>query len=216
MPRTLLVEASEEALSDIYRVFEGAAMLGASERFFQDLSVAGEDVGYPFFLRTGHTAGKHNWRHTCYVGQERELKDHAVALIEYSDIISFSRFSVRWWAVRELLPIKPLAVAPLFADMPVCREFRLFVSDGVVQCIHPYWSEQTLYQGGIEKPQALCAELSVLDDTRYLTELASCAGRALGGAWSVDIMHSERGWSIVDMAEASKSYHRSGCKNSFD
>ena len=37
-------------------------------------------------------------------------------------------------------------------------------------------------------------------------ELASQAGKACGGQWSVDLLETDRGWYITDMAEAVKSY----------
>ncbi len=217
MPRTALVQASEEALRDVCRVFEGTAMTRASQPFFDALYEAGEDIRYPLFLRSGHTAGKYNWRHTCYVEKEKEFQDHIIALIEYSDVISLGRFSCEWWAVRELLPLQPVVSAPLFADMPVCREFRAFVVDGAVRCLHPYWSAHTLEQGGVMDAEAVCVELARLNDECYIRSLAASAGKAMdGGAWSVDILQTRRGWTIVDMAEAKKSHHKSGCTNRFD
>ena len=217
MPKTLLVRAHEEELSDIANVFEGQEMTCASEPFFKRLTEAAQEIGYPLFLRTGHTAGKQNWRHTCYVAKERELRDHAIALVEYSDIISFSRFSLEWWAVREFLPLTPVAHAPLFTDLPICREVRAFAVDGKVKCIHPYWSERFLEQGGVSEFTAVYNALKDIKDEDYVKDLAARAAQAAGpGAWSVDILSTERGWNVIGMAEAAKSYHMSGCANRFD
>ena len=46
-----------------------------------------------------------------------------------------------------------------------------------------------------------------------LRNLASAAGKAVGGEWSVDILETRRGWYITDMAEAYKSWHWEGCPN---
>jgi hypothetical protein len=40
---------------------------------------------------------------------------------------------------------------------------------------------------------------------------AKAAGCAVGGAWSVDILETKRGWFVTDMAEASKSFHWPEC-----
>lgn len=44
-----------------------------------------------------------------------------------------------------------------------------------------------------------------------LSVLAAHAGSVVGGAWSVDILETERGWMVTDMAEAHKSFHWEGC-----
>lgn len=51
-----------------------------------------------------------------------------------------------------------------------------------------------------------------------LYELASRAGKAVGGAWSVDILETTRGypnrWYVTDMAVAEDSWHWPECPNS--
>ena len=39
------------------------------------------------------------------------------------------------------LPTMPLAVCTRYGGMPMCREFRCFVADAEVRCMHPYWTE---------------------------------------------------------------------------
>ena len=99
------------------------------------------------------------------------------------------------WAVREFLPTLPLGVCPRYGGMPICREFRFFVVDGETRCRHPYWPRHALDDGGVAADldyDALCR----LDGgtKRQLTDLANAAGRAVGGAWSVDILETRRGW----------------------
>ena len=46
------------------------------------------------------------------------------------------------------------------------------------------------------------------DGTEHkLTDLANAAGRAAGGAWSIDLLETRRGWMVTDMAEAANSWH---------
>jgi len=45
-----------------------------------------------------------------------------------------------------------------------------------------------------------------VEELSELHELASQAGKACGGQWSVDLLETDRGWYITDMAEAVKSY----------
>ena len=51
------------------------------------------------------------------------------------------------------------------------------------------------------------------NDLLTLVQLATKAGRALGGSWSVDILETARGWFITDMAEADRSFHLPDCPN---
>lgn len=93
--------------------------------------------------------------------------------------------------------------------MPACREFRFFVNDAEIECWHPYWPEEALEQGGAgECYEALCE----VEDQGPLRKLARAAGFAVGGRWSVDILETERGWYVTDMAEADRSYHWEGCE----
>jgi len=43
-----------------------------------------------------------------------------------------------------------------------------------------------------------------VETERKLTEYANATGRAVGGAWSIDILETKRGWHVTDMAEAAK------------
>jgi len=70
---------------------------------------------------------------------------------------------------------------------------------------------EALERGGTEQVnyEALCR----MDDESALVMLATQAGKAVGGAWSVDILETERGWYVTDMAEAHKSSHWEGCES---
>ena len=48
---------------------------------------------------------------------------------------------------------------------------------------------------------------------RALMEIAETASRVCGGSWSVDLLQTERGWFLTDMAEARSSYHWEDCPN---
>ena len=52
----------------------------------------------------------------------------------------------------------------------------------------------------------------MLDERPQLETLVRCAGCAVGGGrWSVDVLETERGWFITDMAQAHVSHHWEGC-----
>lgn len=170
---------------------------------------AATEVGFPCFLRTDHTSGKHSWDKTCFVQSAADIRQHIFAIAEFSEICDFMGLPWSMWAVREFLQTIPHGICPRYGNMPVCREFRFFVDEGKVRCAHPYWPRHALDQGGWigtnEDFDLLCAR------PHELTELAEQAGKAVGCSWSIDILETRRGWYVTDMAEAHKSFHWEGC-----
>lgn len=209
VPRTVMVRMSSKAFRDVFRVFDGEPMKGDAQPFFDAIKVAADAMGYPCFLRTGQTSGKHDWERTCLLPSANAISQHVVSIVEFSECVSLIGLSCDVWAVRELLPTMPLGVCPNYRNMPLCREFRFFVADGEVQCWHPYWPLESLEQGGADI--SLYDQLSSTDDYKSAFSLAHKAARAVEGSWSVDVLETQRGWYITDMAEAEKSYHWEGC-----
>ncbi len=76
----------------------------------------------------------------------------------------------------------------------------------------PYWPATALDDG---KPLFTGPfdydEFIRLDDPSPLIAIVEAAGKALGGSWSADLLETERGWFLTDMAEAHKSFHWEGC-----
>ena len=210
VPRTVLVDMPVEAQECVWSAFDGEDKNVADfEAFAVRIADAAATVGYPCFLRTDHTSAKHGWKDTCYIKDEADIASHVFRIAETSELMGIG-LPYSTWAVRELLPTIPLAVCHGYGDMPVCREFRFFVEDGRIVCRHPYWPIEALQQGGVDADldyEALCK----LPDDGSLDALASSAGAAVGGAWSVDILETRRGWFVTDMAETHKSFHWRGC-----
>jgi hypothetical protein len=213
VPRTLITKMPVPAQQCIWAGFDGKdgddpKALGA---FIAQLKDLADRVGYPCFLRTDHTSGKHEWEHTCFVKSADRIGRHVFSIAEHSEICDMIGLPWDTWVVREYLPIIPHGVCPSYGNMPLCREFRFFVVDGEVKCWHPYWPAGAIEQGGAD--ESLFDVLSHLADVEYsqLHRLAQKAARAVDGAWSVDILETERGWHVTDMAEAHKSFHWEGC-----
>lgn len=184
--------------------------------FLGDLRRAADLIGFPVFLRTGHGSGKHHWVNTCYVAEAGCLGDHVHNLVEWSCTVGTFGLPTNVWAVREMLPTSPVFTA--FRGMPICREFRVFVDGPEVVCIHPYWPELALLDGfrPLEEPDGFNKKYRAMCDLRKeereeIGLMASVAGKTLGGKWSVDLIETERGWYLTDMAEAHRSYHWEGC-----
>ena len=213
VPRTTLLTMPMDAFMDIYRLFDGKDMEGKAEPFFVELRAAAADIGFPVFLRTGLTSGKHEWDRTCYVTKAEDVAEHAMNILYFWECCGIGNPDTNIWAVREFLPTLPLGVCPHYDNMPICREFRFFVNDGAIVCWHPYWPRHALERGGVPEDQldriydALCRG----GDDPALHKIASEAGRVLGGAWSVDLLETSRGWYLTDMAVAAQSFHWEGC-----
>ncbi len=215
VPRTDLLCMDGDTAIDFYRVFDGKAPGARCVPFCEKVAECSDRMGYPCFLRTGLTSGKHNWDNTCHLGSREDILIHVIAIIEYSECVDMMGLPFDVWAVREMLPVQPLAVCRKWANMPVCREFRVFVNDDKVQCMHPYWPSDVLDQGGavgvdgsIDIDRLNVASVDDVD----LYSLASSAGEAVGGSWSVDLLTTSRGWYVTDMAEADRSYHWPSCR----
>ena len=174
--------------------------------------------GYPVFLRTGQGAGKHQWRETCHVPEAGAIPGHVARLIEWSETVDFLGLPYRFWAVRELLPVAPVAILPRYGSMPLVKEVRCFVEGGRVKCHHPYWPPRAIAEG-LEDVQLF--RLSEILTGMKLTEseweaalhlAAQAAGVLAGsGSWSVDLLATRQGWYVTDVAEAARSFHWPGC-----
>jgi hypothetical protein len=212
VPKTKIIAMPKEAQAVIWAAFDGKNGLDLSEwkNFQEQVRAIGSEFGYPLFLRTDHTSGKHEWNRTCFLKSPDDVAQHLFNIAEHSEICDFIGLPWDTWVVREYLPIIPYGSCPHYGNMPLCREFRFFVNDGAVRCWHPYWPTEALERGGAERVnyEALCR----MDDEPALAALATKAGKAVGGAWSVDILETERGWYVTDMAEAHKSFHWEGCE----
>ena len=211
VPRTTFVSMSRDAFRDVFNIFDGKPVEGPVNEFLRELDAAAARIGYPVFLRTGYTSAKHSWARTCHLMDPADLLSHVAGIVEFSECASFIGLPCDWWAVRELLPTIPLAICPDYEGMPVCREFRCFVADGTVRCVHPYWPLEALERGGGVAPEEVAAQLASCADEQSVRALASRAGAAVGGEWSVDVLETQRGWFVTDMAEAERSWHWPGC-----
>lgn len=213
VPKTTILTMPDDAFMDIYNLFDGKPMTGVAQPFFDRLTAAADRMGYPCFLRTGHTSGKHEWGRTCFIASSDVVREHVIGIVYFSELAGIVGLPSKIWAVREFLPTIPHGRCPNYENMPLCREFRFFVRDGDVLCWHPYWPEEAMEQGGavFDDPAYTHEEFCALDDETPLREIASEAGRTVGGEWSVDLLETTRGWYLIDMAESHKSFHWEGC-----
>lgn len=211
VPRTRIIRMPEAAQKELRATFDGNdAGNAALAPFYAEIASAA--FAFPMFLRTDHTSGKHNWDETCYVRDRESIGQHVWSIVEFSEMAGIMGLPWDTWAVREMLPTLPFGACKYYGNMPICREWRVFVENNRIICHHPYWPEHALFEGKAPADLDYEAFTRLTDaDRDAVLGLASRAGAAAGGAWSVDILETQRGWFVTDMAEAHKSWHWLNC-----
>jgi hypothetical protein len=178
------------------------------------LSDAACKLGLPFFLRTGHGSGKHDWRDTCCVRDIADARQHVLALVNWSQEVDMIGLPIAVWAARRMLDVVPFFVCAGYRDMPVVREWRFFIRDGVIECVHPYWPVGALRRGrpNIELWQERLPDLyaPTPDAARQIVEQAA---PHFDGYWSMDVLEATDGYYVTDMAEGSRSWHWPDCEH---
>lgn len=229
VPRTRIVRTDLNLMPWI-----GGEPVDGADAFLKELHEAVQEMavlgGGPAFLRSGHFSGKHAWRRTCYIADGGEvtpeaLQCHVAEMMEVGECMSIIGFPWGVWAAREYLHPAPGDVAfeaSEFYDMPVRRELRVFVRDGRVECYHPYWPENAFRRATPEQLEAVRRIREDADGQRSAAlATARRAGEALAAGatrpddawWSVDMLHTSRGWYVTDCALGSQSWHWPFCPN---
>lgn len=188
----------------------------AFSKFRHMLERMGHDIGYPLFLRTGHSSHKHHWSETCFVKSQDQLLKHAQNLAEYSIMVDFKGgLPINIWVVRKLLETSPAFTA--FDGMPITKEMRYFIKDGKIICRHPYWPEKAI--SGHTKDKNWKSKLKKMNkltknDSQTLEKLTQRVANKFKGYWSVDWLKDKHNkWYAIDMATGEDSYHWPGCPN---
>lgn len=213
-PKTLWLRTDCE----LTHLLDGIEPPGLDE-FLNNLKLLCRQIGYPVFMRTGLTSGKHNWENTCYLADEERIKFQVGAIVDFSAMADFFGLSTSVWVLREFLQLKTFGVIPGFSNMPMAREFRGFINDHQIQCIHPYWPEKAVEQGRpTGDPEQWKSALQLMSDpypdSAEIQRLIQQVAYVFEDNWSVDVCQTQFGeWYVTDMAIAEESFHWDGCVN---
>jgi hypothetical protein len=216
VPKTEIIHASDEEVSGIWKSFEKTEFDPAIFPLVERIKEGADKIGYPCFLRTDHFSGKHNWDRCCFLKSPDDIANQVKEIAYFWECVNMFAPKCDVWVVREFLPTIPVGVCTGYGNMPICKEFRFFVEDGEIICFHPYWPQKAFEQGDavFDAGRDFSYErFCTAYNEDELRELAMAAGRACPGKWSIDLLETERGWFITDMAEAHKSFHWEGCEN---
>lgn len=180
---------------------------------------------HPHFLRTGQGSGKHQWKDCCDLRDIDALEHHILSLVEWSEMVDFMGLSWQFWVIRERLPVKPVALLPRYGGMPLVREMRCFVEGGNILCHHAYWPRDAIRDGlepnkalsdplrEIEADRLYAASLMDMEAEHEALKIAKDVAKAFAddGYWSVDVLETDRGMMVTDMAIGERSFHWEGC-----
>lgn len=164
----------------------------------------------PWFLRSGVYSGKHSFRHCCEVTDLSKIAGHVIRIFHDSMLVDLFGLPCNVWAVREWLPGKAICRIEKYGGMPLRREFRAFAANGRVKCIHPYWPPESL-ELATELDEQVRMMNEMGGDRNRLLSLASVASSRVSGEWSIDLLETDRGWFVTDMALAQRSFHWPDC-----
>lgn len=184
------------------------------EWFLAALRAAGDAFGYPCFLRTGQTSGKHSWNRTCFIQSADDFPQHVGALVEFSEMADMLGLPYDVWVLRRFLALESTFTA--FEGFPVNRERRYFIRDGEVVCHHCYWPPGAVAEGNPTAAdwRARLADLNreTPEEVELLLTLSAQVAKHLPGSWSVDWAKGKDGvWYCIDAAVASESFHWPDC-----
>ena len=211
MPRTELVRVPDEC--DLDLLLDGREPEGFAD-FVGTLQLAARKFETSYcFLRHDLFSAKHSYSRTCKVERSEDMAAHVGAILEDWAITDFLGLQggTDVWAVRAFIPPTPIAfTAHMFGDLPIGPERRYIVEDGKVTDAFPYWPLRAFEQESVDQKtlEMALATVSASDavERRILGNLAWAAGTALGGAWSIDFMHTQWGWLLIDCARKEDSW----------
>lgn len=206
-PKTTLIPF-EGVLS--YDIFDGKPN-NDFDIFVKQLEQAADKIGYPLFVRTDETSNKHDWVDSCYVESKEQIRGHLLNILEMIEMSIGLGF--KGVALREFLQLESTFTS--HNGMPVAKEFRLFLRNGRLECIHPYWPKASIHtkepnwEGKIDQLRILTP-----DDLNVILREIAKFGDKLPEYWSVDFCKTVKGeWYLTDMAIGEDSYHWSTCKH---
>jgi len=170
-------------------------------------------IGYPLFLRTDQLSGKHNWKKTCYVKNEKDLLEHIFNVIEATLACDIIGKPVNALFFREYIPMDTGYTA-FWGEMPVNPERRYFIKDGKVICHHPYWIEDAIRNPSIKNWKEVSKRMNkeTPSEIKLLTKYSLLVAKQFKGYWSVDFCKAKDGrWILIDMALGEYSWHPDEC-----
>lgn len=217
-PKTESITFSDDILNE----FQGACYDCGDpviiKKYLKKVHKIADRIGYPLFMRSDQGSGKHDWKDTCYVVSRDILEQNLFNLLRWHEIAGIMGLSYKSLYFRELLDIKPMFYA-FWGNMPIGFERRLFVCNGKVLCIHPYWEENAIirshqYPLPMEWKDIIARSCVIGEEKRQLVEYGETFSQLVPGYWSIDfIKDRQEKWWFIDAAHGEVSWHPEPCEH---
>lgn len=178
-----------------------------------------QSIGYPVFVRTDLCSGKHDWERSCFVKNAAAMATNLPIILQADVRWNMLGIYSEALMIREFLDLETSFTA-FDGNMPINKERRYFIADGLVQCKHPYWPESAFnrHPARMAHDPAWQEKLAVLnapDPSEFVLQIyAEQVSKVLPGSWSVDFAKGKDGrWYLLDMALAYNSFHMAHSPN---
>lgn len=223
-PKTEIVEIPYNEFTKLIDN-DGSILSKYHSRFLKIMELLGP---FPIFLRTDNSSQKHSFKKTCRLPDKESLFGHIMELIDSnmaSDLVDNALVFRKWLDLD--------AGFYAFDGLPINVEARVFINNGTIQCIHPYWPEDAIASWWthkklferqfdtklpfqinpkwreILKSQNKLVYKSILILKKYAEIIIDSMG---DDYWSVDFALGRDGkWYFIDCAAGEVSYHYPGC-----
>ncbi|MFA7708412.1 MAG: ATP-grasp domain-containing protein [Candidatus Pacearchaeota archaeon] len=222
VPKTLIINVDDydkNCVPALKKMFWMEEMTKEDQKslsqFIATMEMFATKAGCPLFLRSGQTSNKHDWLDSCYVQDPLKIASHIQSIAEHSCMANMEGgWPINIWVLRKLIPTEPIFTA--FNGFPVTREFRIFIRDGKVECVHPYWPREAVEGQTEDKDWAV--KLKAMNrltksEKEELVRLSTLIASKFEGWWSLDwLQGKDKKWYAIDMALGEDSYHFPKCK----
>lgn len=168
------------------------------QKLIDEIGYYAEKVGYPCFLRTGHTSNKHDWKDSCYITKKEDIHKNLYSLVEMS---AMADFPLDFFVVREMLETKPHFNA--FNGMPITKEVRCFIEKDKIT-VTKYWPHEAFKD--TEKKKVDSMYNFTKEDIDTITSLLTFIHKSIDPIWCVDLLETKDGWVVIDMSTITHSY----------
>jgi len=210
-PRTEIVEVP---FNSLVGMMDGKKL---PSNYKLDIILKAEEIGYPLFLRTDLSSGKHQWKDTCFVEKEEDLFQHIYNVVEFNLLCDMLGLHCQAIVLREFLELGWKFKA-FMGELPIAPEIRVFAKDGEVICFHAYWFKDAIEKGGTEHLPKNWEKILKATNTFYPVEIkllrayAREISKKLKGYWSIDFAKDRGGkWWFIDAALGERSWHSDDC-----
>ena len=203
VPKTEILALKDEEVYELIGLLDGNVI---SEELFAKIKSGAAKIGYPLFLRSDMGSAKHDYEHSCHLEKEEAFLGNLASLIEWHLMVDLWPQAI---VFRELLSLYSDFKA-FRGKLPIAKERRYFVDDGVVMCHHPYWPEGAIEQPLHEDWITLLQDMNLesAEEISELTGIAEIFSAKVPGFFSVDFAMTDDGtWYLIDAARGELSWH---------